>query len=576
MLMDAPSRLCAFSALEKNMNKRQLKELAKTGKSVLHFHTLGAAQAVTGSLYLFEYFERDKITRFVMDAGLTVENEMTDFQKRLPLGIEAKDIDFVILSHAHVDHCGYLPKLVKDGFQGKIYVTPATRDLMNVILPDSGYLQEEAARRHKLRYDRSLKEKAEPTDGKPDRFAGRDKARKTGTQMAMSKSSKARKNKAIEKVEAEGTHSPRFKPLYTQEEAKQATKNLVVVDYDERFTINDVVSFTFTEAGHILGAAVVNLEIGSGNQKRTFCFTGNIGRPNMPLLRDLAAVNGADYLMIEATYGNRRHQQRDRLQAFGEKLLEAYGRARQVQGKGGCGVILIPAFAVGRAQTILNDIRELMESKRLPTMPVFVDGRMTARATEVHRKYAAIMNKGTKAMMENGKDPFTTPRHTDIEEWRDSDALHRPHNEPIIIVGSSGMAAGGRIINHLKYWLGGKNNTVMFVGFQGTGTLGSSIVRCAAGDRPDTVDASTDIANTVKVAGQAVRIHAKIDFIPDYSAHADYADILSWLGKFKRRPKQTFVVHGTQEALDGLKGHIEESLGWKGVTIPTNKQVFEL
>ncbi len=554
------------------MNKRHQKDLSRTGRSVLRLHVLGAAHAVTGSLYLFEYFEKDKVTRFVTDLGLTVENPQADMQKRLPSGINASDIDFAIISHAHVDHSAYLPKLIKDGFKGSVYVTPATRDLMGVILPDSGYLQEEDAKRRQARFEKAnnpalslTASTSKSASANPRQGANNKTAAKTG------KSAASAKNGLTTAV------NPKFQPLYTQLEAQASLKFLKTVDYDTRFAVNDAVAFTFTEAGHILGAAVVNLEIGTGSQKRTFCFSGNIGRPDMPLLRDLQPVAAADYVMVEATYGNRLHQKRDRFEVLETKLKAAHARAKK-QGKGGSGVILIPAFAVGRAQSVLNDIRVLMEAGRVPTMPVYVDGRMTQAATEVHRKHAAIMNAETRAMIEAGIDPYTTPNHTVVEDWKASEALHREHAQPIIIVSSSGMAAGGRIVNHLNYWLADSKSTVMFVGYQGTGTLGQAIVRTSAGERPDSVAAPENIASpkTVRVAGKVVKLNATVDFLPDYSAHADYGDTVNWLAKFKRRPKGVFIVHGDEEALAGLKGHIETRLDWKGVVIPTNKQVFEL
>ncbi|MFA6210625.1 MAG: MBL fold metallo-hydrolase [Candidatus Obscuribacterales bacterium] len=568
------------------MNKRQQKDLSRTGRSVLRLHILGAGRQVTGSMYLFEFHEKDKVTRFVTDLGLTVENQQADFQKRLPSGINASDIDFAIISHAHVDHSAYLPKLIKDGFKGAVYVTPATRDLMGVILPDSGYLQEEEAKRKNARYDKA--------NAPADATSAAGPALKVNLK---SKSSKGKNPRAASKnaiSAAPEKAAPRFVPLYTQEEAQASLKTLRTVDYDQRCAVTDSIAFTFTEAGHILGAAVVNLEIGTGSQKRTFCFSGNIGRPDMPLLRDLQSVNAADYVMVEATYGNRLHQKRDRLDVLEAKLLAAHARAKapaKAAGKSkkdtagsaklyqGSGVILIPAFAVGRAQALLNDIRILMEAGRVPVMPVYVDGRMTQAATEVHRKHVGILNDETRALCEAGVDPYTTPRHAVVEDWKASEALHREHSEPTIIVSSSGMASGGRIVNHLNYWLGDSKCTVMFVGYQGTGTLGQAIVRTSAGERPDSVPAANanfDTPKTVRIAGKPVRLNATVDFLPDYSAHADYGDTVRWLGKFKRRPKMTFIVHGDEEALAGLQGHIESTLDWKGVTIPTNRQVFEL
>mgnify|MGYP003393179912 CR=1 FL=1 len=573
------------------MNKRQQKDLSRTGRSVLRLHVLGAAHAVTGSMYLFEYHEKDKVTRFITDLGLTVENQQADFQKRLPSGINASDIDFAIISHAHVDHSAYLPKLIKDGFKGSVYVTPATRDLMGVILPDSGYLQEEEAKRKNARF---LSDNEKKANAPADSTSLAGKALTVGSKGNSPKGKNPRAStKAAVKAASDKAAAPRFAPLYTQEEAQASLKVLRTVGYDQRYAVTDAIAFTFTDAGHILGAAVVNLEIGSGSQKRTFCFSGNIGRPDMPLLCDLQPVAAADYVMVEATYGNRLHQKRDRLDVLEAKLLAAHARAKS-SGKAvkakksaspgantgqGSGVILIPAFAVGRAQALLNDIRILMEAGRVPVMPGYVDGRMTQAATEVHRKHLGILNEETRGLFEAGIDPYTTPRHAVVEDWKASEALHREHTEPCIIVSSSGMASGGRIVNHLNYWLSDSKCTVMFVGYQGTGTLGQAIVRTSAGERPDSVAAANvnfDTPKTVRIAGKPVRLNATVDFLPDYSAHADYGDTVSWLGKFKRRPKMTFIVHGDEEALAGLKGHIENTLDWKGVTIPTNRQVFDL
>jgi len=561
--------------MEKNMNKRQLKEVARTGKSVFKMHILGAAKSVTGSLFLYELFEKDRTTRFLVDAGLTVESPQADYKKRLPADVSPSNIDFIILSHAHVDHCGYLPKLVKDGFRGKVYVTPATYDLMTVILPDSGYLQEEQAKARLNRHNRQqLTEKQAVLEGgrgagAKDKNAGKDKS--LAKNQARGKA--AGRNAAPAPVKAED--SWKFKPLYTQEDAVESLKYCQSVDYHERFQVTDSVAFTFTDAGHILGAAVVNLEVGKGSQKRTFCFTGNVGRRNMPLLRDLEPVEQADYLMLEATYGDRLHQKRDRLEALSGMLNQAHTRAKPRHPRFGCGVIVIPAFAVGRAQTVLSDIRALMESGKVPVMPVYVDGRMTNKATDVYRKHVGILNAETQSVFAEGRDPYTTPKHFTVTEYPQSAALRRIHEEPCIIVGSSGMAAGGRIVDHLAHWLPHKQNTVMFVGFQGTGTLGQTIVR-TRGDRPDSVTACPDCAKSVRIKGKDVRVQAAVEFLPDYSAHADYEDQLAWLRKFKRRPKQTFIVHGDDGALDGLKDHIEGSLNWKGVVIPGPREVFEL
>jgi len=538
------------------------KEPTHTGRSLLTQHALGAAHAVTGSLFLYQYHFDGKVIRWLHDVGLTVENQMVDFQNRLPAGITAKDIDFIIISHAHADHCGYLPKLVKDGFKGKVFVTPATRDLMSIILPDSGFLQEGSAKREMKRFQRFLERSAARSGQNNDNRQNRN----------------GRNNRNNRRPAARFSPRPsqRCTALYTQEEAIAALKLLVPVDYHVRRRVNPQVAFTFTDAGHILGSAVVNIEVGNGAEKRTICFTGNVGRRDMPLLRDVEPVMAADYVMLEATYGNKLHLKRDRQAVLATALNNFYQRAKRRDPVHGCGVALIPSFAVGRGQTVLNDIRILMETGRVPIMPVFADGIMTNAATEVYKKYPAIMNDETRKVLESGKDPYATPRHTVCTDPQQSRALRMPHDEPIIIVGASGMASGGRIVNHLQHWLPGKQNTVIFVGYQGVGTLGQAIVGSSEGESSDGVKTAPQAPRTVQISGKPVKLGATIEFIPDYSAHADYEDQLAWLRKFKRQPKGVFIVHGDDDGLTGLKGHIQKNLGWKKVIIPSKGQVFEL
>ena len=536
---------------ESQMNKREQKQLARSGKPIIKLHTLGAAGHVTGSLNLVEVFERDRTTRFLLDVGLHLEEKRVDHENRLPRGLTPKDIDFIVISHAHIDHSGYLPKLVKDGFKGPAYVTEATRDLLEILLPDSGYLQEEEAKRKSARNRRRFeasRQSGEETRGK-----------KKGSASSASES-----------------EARSVRPLYTQEEAKAALKYLRVLTYNERHKLADSVVVKLTEAGHILGAAVVNVEVGTGSDKRTICFSGNIGRYGMPLLQQLEEVGGADCVIVESTYGNRRHIQRDRRAHLGKLISDAHKRASVKDPRTGSGVILIPAFAVGRAQVVLDDIRQLMESGSIPEMPVFLDGRMSINATEVHRKHSELLNAETQAVFAAGKDPFKTAKFSQCVEWTDSERLQEPQKQPILIVGSSGMAAGGRIVSHLGKRLSAENNTVIFVGYQGSGTLGHSLVRFAdsapnKGDRK----ADENAPKTVNVQGKSIRVRATIEFMSDYSAHADYADMIRWMGKMGRKPKLTLLVHGDEEALAGFQQHIKERLRWDAV-IPKGREVFDL
>ncbi len=460
------------------MNRQDKKRLARSGKPLIKLHVLGAAGGVTGSLNLIEYTEKGVVTRFLLDAGLTVENESADFKNRLPSGLQAQDIDFIIISHAHIDHSGLLPKLVKDGFKGRAYVTEATRELLEIMLPDSGYLQEENARRAN---NRAVKFKAIVTAA--------------GTAATKAQKASAARSKTSQQ------------PLYTRQDATNALDYLSVLPYNERIELAPGVAVTLTDAGHLLGSAVVNLEISTGSEKRRFCFTGNLGRPDMPILKSAAPLLPADYLMTEATYGNKTHKQRDRLEVLAGIVNGAYERAKAKNG-----VILIPAFAVGRAQTVLFDLRQLMISGRIPRMPVFVDGPMANRSTAVHRKHSELFNEKTAKLLDAGIDPFRTPRYTEVVDRVDSELLDKPMSEPTIIVGSSGMANGGRIVRHLMQRLSSPENTVLFVGYQGTGTLGSALVGCH-------IDPTVACATEVKIYGTPVQVKAKLEFMSDYSGH---------------------------------------------------------
>ena len=537
------------------MNKREMKRLAKTGQAFTKLHILGSAEQVTGSMMLFEHTTREATTRFLLDVGLTVENDKADFQNRLPSGITPADIDFIVVSHAHIDHSGYLPRLVKLGFSGPVYMTDATADLLDIMLPDSGFLQEEAARKNCARAARQ-KEKLNAATASGDKHAVSEKPKRRSRSRAAICS----------------------EPLYTQADAKHSLTLIKRgMKLNTRYQLAPEIAVTFTEAGHILGAAVVTLELGVGAKKRSFCFTGNIGRTEMPLLQSVAAVKSADYVMSESTYGNRVHAKRDRLELLAEILNRAYERANMPSAKHGYGVILIPAFAVGRGQTLLADIRQLMEDGRIPRIKVFVDSPMMIRSTEVHRKHKELLNAETQALFASGIDPFRTPKQIETMERADSQALDEAQNEPVIIIGSSGMAAGGRIVNHIKARLPGRQNTVVFVGYQGTGTLGNQLIGKDARRNVNgtTIESATQNVRTVRIYGEPVKVYATIEFMSDYSAHGDVNDILGWMGKFQRKPKQVFLVHGDDEALTALKETIETRLRWS-VTVPKARDTFIL
>ncbi len=490
----------------------------------IKMHILGSAGDVSGSLFYFEYSSPEgKVTRFLLECGLHQEHEEINRQKRLPKGVEAKDINFVIISHAHIDHSGWLPALVKDGFKGSVYTHPATKDLLDFLLLDSGRLQENAADR-------------------VNRFI-------------------ARRQKKAESNGKKKRRIPLSVPLYTAEDVPLCFPLFKQINYNQLYTLADGVTMRFTEASHILGAAVVTITIGKGEDQRTVCFTGNVGRPNTPLLKELTPVKQADYVISESTYGNKLHKKRDRLEVLADLINKAYARAMQKDRNTGCGVIVIPAFAVGRVQTVLHDLRTLMLAKRIPDIATFLDSRMAIAATEVHRKWASLMNDETRAIFESGQDAFSPPRYLECTTAAQTNRLYENASEPVIIVGSSGMAAGGKILRHLEKRLPQKNSTVVFVGYQGTGALGYDLVN----KKP----------SQVTVHGKVLPVRATIEYMSDYSGHADYEEIIAWLSKFESKPRKTFLVHGDGGALEEFKGHIEKALGWS-VVVPQRRQCFEL
>lgn len=526
-----------------NARRQRVPGASKDGRRI-RLHFLGAAREVTGSLHFFEFTYNSKTVRFFLDMGLNQQNESINKQNRLPKGMKPQDVDFGIFSHAHIDHTGYFPKLVKDGFAGPAYATPATIQLMHLLLPDSGHLQEEAAERRNTRArQEALKGKA----ASKDKRAVQD----TGT-------AKGKKPTAREKVRP----APQLvQALYNQAEAEASLKHLHGVEFGVIKQVAPGVQLQFSNASHILGAAVVKLTFGEGGNKRTVVFTGDLGRPSVPVLKDVECVRNADYIISESTYGDRCHDRSDRKERLAEIVNAGYERAKKPNGKYGHGIIVMPAFAVGRAQSLLYDLRELMDEKRIPEMMTFLDSPMSIKATEIYRRNSHLFNDKTKKLVDCGVDPFRTPRFMEVVEYAHSEKLDSPAAEPVIVVGSSGMAVGGRILRHLERRLPGENNTVVFVGFQGDGTLGRQLT-------------SPDV-DEVRIGGKPVKVRAKVEQLHQYSGHADYVDILAWLSGFKNKPKRVFLVHGDQEACDSLATRIKTRFRWD-VEIPHYRQYVDL
>ncbi len=444
---------------------------------------LGATGTVTGSKYLLtSETESGASKRILIDCGLFQGLKQLRLRNWAVLPINPKNIHAVILTHAHIDHSGYLPLLVKNGFSGKVYCSEATRDLCEVLLLDSAHLQEEEARY----------------------------ANKGG----FSK------------------HNPAL-PLYTQEDAQNALALLTPVDYEKDIDLGDGLILKISPSGHILGSAFARIH----NKKTSILFSGDIGRPHDILMKAPATIKQADYLVVESTYGNRLHDQTDPKVKLAEVINQTVQRK---------GVVVIPVFAVGRAQELLYYIHLLKSSGAIDNnIPVYLNSPMAVDATAIFNHF-----KSEHRLTPQQSQALCHTAHM-VNSIEASKQLNETKG-PMIILSASGMATGGRVVHHLKAFAPNPNNTILFAGFQAAGTRGAAML---------------DGAESIKIHGEYVPVRAKVELISNLSAHADFSEIIAWLGGFQSPPKKTFITHGEPVAADAMRLHIEEQLHWR-VTVP--------
>lgn len=443
---------------------------------------LGATGTVTGSRYLLEIHGH----RYLVDAGLFQGEKELRLRNWEPFSVEASSIEAIILTHAHIDHTGYLPRLVREGFRGRVYVTPATRRLLSVLLPDAAHLQEEEARY----------------------------ANKVGSTK----------------------HSPAL-PLFDTADASRALALLHAVPFDEPSTLHPGCTFTFHRQGHILGAAAVELRFkGRGGEPTSLYFSGDVGRYAVPILKPPVAFPGASYLVVESTYGDRLHDAGDPRDQLAEVIAATASRG---------GVVLIPAFAVGRTQEILYYLREMEDDGDILLPPVFLDSPMAREATAIYRQALSEHDAETR-FVEREEEPFLPSNLRVVTTVSESKALNALPG-PAVIISASGMATGGRILHHLRHRLPHPQNTVLFVGFQARGSRGRRIL---------------DGEPTVKIFGEHVPVNAQVAHISSLSAHADRDELLVWMRQAEIPPKKVFVTHGEPEASQQFAELIQKELGW--------------
>lgn len=450
---------------------------------------LGAAGEVTGSSYLLEA----EGLRFLVDCGMFQGGREADAKNYAPFAFDPATLDFVLLTHAHIDHSGLLPRLVAAGFRGSIHATAATCDLLEVMLVDSAHIQEKEA---------EWKQKAKVRGaGKP--------------------------------------------PLYTVAEVTRTLRQLKPVSYDASLEPHPAVHCVFRDAGHIIGAAIIELWIREGIQTRKIVFSGDIGQPDRPLVRDPVPVPEADVLIVESTYGNRLHKNlNDTLAELEHAITDTLVRKK--------GNVIIPAFAVGRTQEIIYLLVDLHRQGRLPDMDIYVDSPMATKATEITAKHWALLDQDAAMLLQWLKGRHGHPRIHFVQDVLESTNLQRIKHGAIII-SASGMCNAGRIKHHLRHNLGRRECSILIVGFQAAGTLGRRLV---------------DGAKNVRIFGIPVPVRARIYTIGGLSAHADQGALLGWLSHFKPAPQRTFVVHGEPTAAEAFAAAIHDKLGWSGVDLP--------
>ena len=450
---------------------------------------LGATKTVTGSNFLVEGAGK----KFLVDCGMWQGKAEDELKNTQEFQYDPKEIDFMLLTHAHIDHSGRIPKLYNEGFRNPVYAHKATCDLCALMLPDSGHIQE--------------------------------------------MESQWKNKKRLRKGE------PAIPPMYTAEDAARCLEIFKPVNYDEVIEITPEIHVRYNDAGHMLGSSIIELWVKEGDKETKTVFTGDIGNNDIPLLSSPTMIEDTDYLVMESTYGSRLHMQNDKkAEIFLDVVSETLDNG---------GTVVIPSFAVGRTQEILYEVNKLKDEnkdeefrrkyKKLMKAPVYVDSPLAISATEVFRENTDLFDDETKAEILRGDNPLEFPGLKFTMTADESKALNQDET-PSIIISASGMCEVGRIKHHLKHNLWNPKSTILFVGYQAPGTLGYSLVNGA---------------KTVKIFGDEIAVNARIEYIEGYSGHADQEWLMNFIYSFIKKPKHIFLVHGEEESQDVLREKIE-------------------
>lgn len=459
----------------------------------------GAARNVTGSCY---YVEANGM-RLLIDCGLYQERDLKP-RNWADFPVPPNTIDAVLLTHAHLDHCGRLPRLVKEGFRGTVYATSATAEIANIIMLDAAHIQEEDIKHKMKRHERSGKKSPFP-----------------------------------------------YEPLYTMEDAEKVNRLFSKVRYNTKVPIGEGITAEFREAGHVFGSSSIRLEVEQGGEKRTILFSGDVGRWNLPIMRDPFQFEHADYVLVESTYGDRVH---DRVGDIPGELERVINETYEAGGN-----VVIPSFALERTQELLFHLNNLLKEDRIPHLLAFVDSPMAVKITEVFKKHPELFDEETMAQVRAGEKPCDFPGLTMSRTVDQSKSINHIKGSAIIIAGS-GMCTGGRIKHHLKNNISRPECTILFVGYQAHGTLGRTIL-----DQPE----------KVRIFGEEQPVAARIERISGFSAHADQNELHQWLSSIQEPPRKVFIVHGEESAATAFQQFLGEKTGWTCV-VPEYEQEVTL
>jgi metallo-beta-lactamase family protein len=539
---------------------------------VMHIQFLGGATTVTGSQFLLST-ER---ARVLIDCGMFQGSPNEAIRNRVPFGFDPATLDAVVLTHAHLDHCGLLPLLVKAGFPGPIHATAGTVELATLVLLDSGHLHEEFAKRE-ARWEQRNPDKVEADDAKElaaYQAAVDLAAAGSSEEAAVETSHEPGAAAAVADVAPEATalatggdpvqeHFPTTiepeppstwprdpeaelraqppaididldAPMYTVKDAERTLGHFQPIDYGEEREVAPGVWATFLDAGHILGSAIIRLRVQEtdGGEERVIVCSGDLGRPGTPILRDPTVMTAADYVLVESTYGGREHDPHDEAIRILAETVRMVDEAK--------GVLLVPSFAIGRTQEVVWELDRLIERGEIPLLPLYLDSPMASKASDIYRRHPEEYDEETGELLRNGATPLDYPDQHITRSVKESQAIERAPR-PYMIVASNGMLTGGRVVGHLRRLIDDPTATILFVGYQGEGTLGAHL---QAG------------AKEVRLDGQPRQVRCRVRSISGFSAHADETELLGWLRGFidgKRPgdpgyPRRVFLVHGDPEA----------------------------